>query len=131
MSQGRMMDAVPSADVVVTNPTHYSVALKYDESKHNVPVVVASGVDTIAFKIREIAKENKVLIVESPELARSMYRHVDIGSPIPESLFEAVATVVQYIHQLEQLTIEQKQLGLDIIEDLKVPEGVRFDGNKK
>lgn len=128
MAMGRMMDDVPTADVVVTNPTHYSIALKYEEGKHNAPVVVASGVDTIAFKIREVANENNVLIVESPELARSMYRFVDIGDQIPEALFDAVAQIIMFIRQLDELNIEQKQQGLDIIEEIRVPDGLRYNG---
>jgi flagellar biosynthetic protein FlhB len=96
----RMMQEVPKADVIVTNPTHYSVALRYDERKMRAPVVVAKGADEIAARIREVAAEHLVPIFEAPPLARALYRHVDIGAPIPASLYVAVAQVLTYIYQL-------------------------------
>lgn len=99
MSRARMMDAVPTADVIVTNPTHYSVALKY-ESGTEAPVVVAKGVDNLAFKIREAAKNAGVMIVPDPPLARTLYASVDVGRQIPEELFHAVAQLLAYVYRV-------------------------------
>lgn len=96
----RMMAAVPTADVVITNPTHYAVAIIYDETKHHAPVVVAKGVDNIAIQIKKIARENGVHIVQNPPLARSLYKEVDIDRPIPEMLFAAVAEVLAYVYKM-------------------------------
>ena len=96
----RMMSAVPHADVVITNPTHYAVAIKYDETKHNAPVVVAKGVDNIAIQIKKIARENGVHLVQNPPLARSLYAEVEIDHPIPELLFAAVAEVLAYVYKM-------------------------------
>ena len=95
----RMMDEVPEADVVVTNPTHYAVALKYNGGD-NAPIVVAVGSDFLALKIRTMAKQYDVPILEAPPLARSLYYYSDIGQPIHEGLYEAVAQVLSYIYQL-------------------------------
>jgi flagellar biosynthesis protein FlhB len=99
LARARMMDAVPSADVIVTNPTHYSVALKYD-SGSPAPIVVAKGVDNLAFKIREIANANGVMIVPDPPLARTLYASVDVGKQIPEDLFHAVAQLLAYVYRV-------------------------------
>ncbi|MFZ3052902.1 MAG: flagellar biosynthesis protein FlhB [Sulfuricurvum sp.] len=96
----RMMSAVPNADVIITNPTHYAVAIKYDETKHNAPVVVAKGVDNIAIQIKKIARENGVHVVQNPPLARSLYAEVEIDHPIPELLFAAVAEVLAYVYKM-------------------------------
>ena len=96
----RMMSAVPNADVIITNPTHYAVAIKYDETKHNAPVVVAKGVDNIAIQIKKIARENGVHLVQNPSLARSLYAEVEIDHPIPELLFAAVAEVLAYVYKM-------------------------------
>lgn len=96
----RMMAAVPTADVVVTNPTHYSVALKYDKSGTGAPTVVAKGIGPLAFKIREIAKENKVPTVEAPPLARALYANVEIEREIPAALYTAVAKLLAYVYAL-------------------------------
>ncbi len=95
----RMMQAVPQATVVITNPTHFAVALKYERSM-NAPVCVAKGMDTIAFKIREIAEENNVPIVENPPLARALFKAVDIDQAIPGEHFKAVAEVISYVIRL-------------------------------
>ena len=100
MSKRRMMAAVPTADVVVTNPTHYAVALKYADGHGGAPQVVAKGSDEVAAKIREIAKENKVAMLEAPALARALHQHTDIGDEIPEALYSAVAEVLAYVFQL-------------------------------
>ena len=95
-----MMAAVANADVVITNPTHYSVALRYDESRMRAPIVVAKGVDEVATNIRRIAAENKVPIFEAPPLARVLFRDVDLNAEVPSSLYVAVAQVLTYVLQL-------------------------------
>jgi flagellar biosynthetic protein FlhB len=102
IAQKRMMEEVPKADVIITNPTHFAVALKYDQNGGGAPIVVAKGKDLIAAKIREIAKENKIVIFSAPPLARALYRSTDLNHPIPENLFVAVAQVLAYIFQLRQ-----------------------------
>ncbi len=99
MSRARMMDAVPTADVVVTNPTHFSVALKYD-SEHPAPIVVAKGQDILALRIRELAKERGVLVVPDPPLARALYASVEVDKMIPEELFQAVAQLLAYVYRV-------------------------------
>lgn len=100
-SRKRMIAEVPNADVVVTNPTHYSIALKYDQSQMGAPQVVAKGVDAAAKRIREVAKENNVPIVENPPLARALYASVNIDDEIPEEHFRAVAEVINYVWKLK------------------------------
>jgi flagellar biosynthetic protein FlhB len=100
MARRRMMAEVPTADVVVTNPTHYAVALKYTEGKMGAPKVVAKGSDQVAAKIREIAAENNVPLLEAPPLARALHKHTEIGDQIPEALYTAVAEVLAYVFQL-------------------------------
>lgn len=97
MARQRMMSAVPQADVVVTNPTHYAVAIKYDKSKAPAPIVVAKGVDYLAFEIKEIAKENNVPIVENRPVARALYNTVPIDGIIPSDLYVAVAEILAYV----------------------------------
>ena len=96
----RMMSEVPKADVVVTNPTHYAVALKYDEDKSGAPRVVAKGTGLIAAKIRELAAENRVPTLEAPPLARALHQHVELGQEIPGELYTAVAEVLAWVFQL-------------------------------
>jgi type III secretion system FlhB-like substrate exporter len=100
MARQRMMADVPKADVIVTNPTHFAVALKYDDKKMRAPIVVAKGVDLVAARIREIATEHAVPIFEAPPLARVLYKNVDIGGEVPASVYVAVAQVLSYIYQL-------------------------------
>jgi flagellar biosynthetic protein FlhB len=100
----RMMAAVPKADVVVTNPTHFSVALRYDRSRDAAPTVVAKGADEIALRIREIARENGVPLMEDPPLARALFRAVKIGQAIPENFYQAVATVLSHVYRLKGRT---------------------------
>jgi flagellar biosynthetic protein FlhB len=104
MARKRMMSNVPTADVVVTNPTHFAVALKYADNGRGAPRVVAKGTDEVAAKIREIAKENKVALLEAPALARALYKHTDIDDEIPEALYSAVAEVLAYVYQLRAYT---------------------------
>jgi len=128
----RMMAAIPTADVVVTNPTHYAVALKYSDNEADVkrggrshkgmraPVVVAKGSHLLALRIREIAQENHVPILEAPPLARALHKHTDLGESIPEALYTAVAEVLAYVYQLRRY---EKQGGARPLEpgDLPVP----------
>jgi flagellar biosynthetic protein FlhB len=100
----RMMQDVPKADVIVTNPTHLAVALKYSADDMRAPRVVAKGADFIALKIREIAAAHDVPIVEDKPLAQALYRSVDIGQEIPEKMFQAVAQLLAYIYRLKQAT---------------------------
>jgi flagellar biosynthesis protein FlhB len=102
MARKRMMAAVPKADVVVTNPTHFAVALKYMEGRHRAPVVVAKGVDEVAEKIKALAAENNVPRLEAPPLARALYRHCELGAEIPAALYTAVAQVLAYVFQLKR-----------------------------
>ncbi|WP_028877525.1 flagellar biosynthesis protein FlhB [Teredinibacter turnerae] len=102
MAQNRMMSAVPEADVVITNPTHYSIALRYDPNTMSTPVVVAKGIDFVAMKIREIARENKIEFVQAPLLARAIYATTDLEDEIPEGLYVAVAQVLAYVFQLRE-----------------------------
>ena len=99
-SRKRMMAEVPNADVVITNPTHYAVAIKYDEAKSRAPIVVAKGMDNIAQQIKKIARENSVHIVQNPPLARSLYKEVELDRAIPETLFGAVAEVLAYVYKM-------------------------------
>ena len=100
MARRRMMSEVPTADVVVTNPTHFAVALKYADGSRGAPKVVAKGSDEVAAKIREIALANKVPLLEAPALARALHRHTELGDEIPEALYTAVAEVLAYVFQL-------------------------------
>ncbi len=124
MAQRRMMEDVPSADVIITNPTHFAVALKYDPDNMAVPVVVAMGKDLIALKIREIASANGVEIFEAPPLARTLFAHSKLGQEIPAQLYFAVAQVLAFVFQLRQA----KEQGLDIPErpDPYVPSEEEF-----
>ena len=101
MARKRMMQDVPKADVVLTNPTHLAVAIKYDRSKANAPIVVAKGAGLIAEKIREIARKHNVPVLENKPLARSLYKGVKIGTEIPSSLYKAVAEVLAYVYRLK------------------------------
>jgi flagellar biosynthetic protein FlhB len=123
VAQRRMMQDVPKADVIVTNPTHFAVALRYDEKRMRAPVVVAKGADLIAARIREVAAENNVPIFEAPPLARVLHKHVDIGREIPASLYVAVAQVLTYVFQLKAA-----KKGMAIMParpDIAVDEGVK------
>ncbi|MGX9459960.1 flagellar biosynthesis protein FlhB [Shewanella sp. A14] len=102
MAQRRMMTEVPNADVIVVNPEHYAVAVKYDVSRSSAPFLLAKGVDDVAFKIREIAREHNVAIVSAPPLARAIYHTTKIDQQVPEGLFTAVAQVLAYVFQLRQ-----------------------------
>lgn len=100
----RMMETVPKADVIVTNPTHFSVALRYDRKRDAAPTVVAKGVDEMALRIREIARDNGVPLMEDPPLARALFRAVKVGQVIPERFYQAVATVLSHVYRLQGRT---------------------------
>ena len=101
MARQRMMSSVPTADVVVTNPTHYAVAIKYDKTQAPAPLVVAKGVDYLAFQIREIAKNNNVPIVENRPVARTLYNSVPVGGIIPSDMYVAVAEILAYVFRMK------------------------------
>lgn len=104
MAMQRMMQEVPKADVVITNPTHYAVALKYETGKMEAPLVLAKGTDYIALKIKEIAKANRIVTMENRPLARALHDQVEIGQTIPPDLFQAVAEVLAYVYKLKNRT---------------------------
>jgi len=120
----RMMAEIPTADVVVTNPTHYAVALKYGDKGMRAPVVVAKGSHLLALRIREIAGENHVPILEAPPLARALHKHTELGESIPEALYTAVAEVLAYVYQLHRY---EKQGGPRPQEPAHLPVPVELD----
>ena len=126
MSQRRMMSAIPDADVIITNPTHYAVALKYDPEKGAAPMLLAKGSDFLALKIREIGAKHDILLLESPALARSIYYSTELEQEIPAGLYLAVAQVLAYVYQ-----IRQHQAGKgkrpDPLKDLPIPPDLRRD----
>ena len=99
MSKKRMMQDIPSADVVITNPTHFAVAIRYDTKKESAPKVVAKGVDHLALKIKEIAREHRVQIIENPPLARELYKRCEIDEMIPQTMYKAVAEVLAFVYK--------------------------------
>jgi len=101
MALQRMMQEVPKADVVITNPTHFAIALKYDASKMEAPTIIAKGMDHVALRIKEVAKENGVITMENRPLARALYERAEIGDTIPADLFQAVAEVLAYVYKLK------------------------------
>ncbi len=105
MARKRMMAAVPKATVIVTNPTHYAVALTWDELKMDAPVLVAKGADLIAKRIRDLATEHGVPIMENPPLARTLYAKVELDSPVPPDLYAAVAQVIAFVYKLKNRTV--------------------------
>ncbi|KQN53043.1 flagellar type III secretion system protein FlhB [Erwinia sp. E602] len=126
----RMMADVPKADVIVTNPTHYSVALQYDEKKMSSPKVVAKGAGEVALRIRELGAEHRVPILEAPPLARALFRHSEIGQHIPGTLYAAVAEVLAWVWQLRRWKMEGGLIPKKP-DNLPVPEGLDFAGEQK
>jgi flagellar biosynthetic protein FlhB len=126
MAQRRMMAEIPTADVVITNPEHYSVALRYNSEKMNAPIVVAKGVDVIAMQIRKVANEYDIPILAAPPLARALHHTTEINGEIPAGLYLAVAKVLAYVFQLKQKPYwqRQKQHNMD---DLPIPDDLQFD----
>ncbi|MFC3790895.1 flagellar biosynthesis protein FlhB [Paenibacillus sp. GCM10012307] len=104
MALQRMMQEVPKADVVITNPTHFAIALRYDGTEMEAPEIIAKGMDYVALKIREIAKENGIVLIENKPLARALYERAEIGDTIPADLFQAVAEVLAYVYKLKRKT---------------------------
>jgi len=125
MARRRMMSEVPKADIVVTNPTHFAVALKYDDKAMRAPRVVAKGVDAVAERIREIARENKIAILEAPPLTRSLYKHTKLGDEIPTGLYTAVAEVLAWVYQLKRWKDEGGEAPRTPA-DLPVPEALEY-----
>lgn len=126
MAERRMMQAVPDADVVITNPTHFAVALKYDAEKGGAPMLVAKGGDFLALKIREIAQEHKVMVLESPALARAVYYSTELEQEIPAGLYLAVAQVLAYVYQLRQYQAGRGKRP-DPLSNLPIPPDLRRD----
>lgn len=128
ISQRQMMKDVPQADVVITNPTHYSVALKYEDNLRNAPIIVAKGSDFIALKIREVAKEHDIPILASPPLARALYYNAEIGEEVPTGLFKAVAQVLAYVFQLKRFKQNNAQKPLMPKErEIEIPTEFKHD----
>jgi flagellar biosynthetic protein FlhB len=100
MARKRMMAEVPKADAVITNPTHLAVAIRYDQATMAAPIVVAKGADYVAMRIREIARENNIPLIENPPVARLLHK-IDLGAPIPEEMFKAVAEILAHIYSLK------------------------------
>ena len=101
MAMNRMMADVPEADAVVMNPTHFAVALRYRDGEDAAPRVVAKGMDHLALRIRDLARESEVAVIEDPPLARALHRACEIGEHVPEELFEAVARLLAYVYRME------------------------------
>lgn len=123
MSRQRMLAAVPQADLVVMNPTHFAVALKYDETRMAAPRVVAKGADLLAFAIRDLARESRVPVLQMPPLARALYTHAEVDQEIPAALFAAVAQVLAYVYQLRAALAGRGAMPPDL-GDVEVPPGL-------
>ncbi|MBS9782266.1 MAG: flagellar biosynthesis protein FlhB [Arcobacter sp.] len=102
MAQKRMMQDVPQADVIITNPTHYAVALRYDNNMDAAPLIVAKGINFLALRIKDIARENKIPIIENPSLARSLYDQIEVEQEIPKEFYKAVAEIFSYVYELKK-----------------------------
>jgi flagellar biosynthetic protein FlhB len=118
MARGRMLAAVPRASVIITNPTHYAVALQYDEATMRAPRIIAMGKDHLALKIREVAAASKIPVLEAPPLARALYRHGDIDGEVPVELYSAVAQVLAWVYRL------RTALRTPPLPDIEVPSGM-------
>ena len=127
IAQRRMMSEVPKADVIITNPEHYSVAIKYDQENMAAPVVVAKGLDIIAMQIRTIAREHEIPILQAPPLARALHHTTEINDEIPASLYLAVAQVLAYIFKLRTDTNWHKRKQEHKLNDLPIPDDMQFD----
>ena len=126
VSQRRMMADIPTADVIITNPTHYSVALKYDKAGSSAPKVVAKGVDQNAFRIREVARAHEVPVLESAALTRAIYHTTEIDESIPEGLFVAVAQILAYVYQLEQFKRRKGGRPKPLPKTMDIPEDLKY-----
>jgi len=127
MSQRRMMSAIPEADVIITNPTHYAVALKYDADKGGAPMLLAKGSDFMALKIREIGGQHGILLLESPALARSIYYSTELDQEIPAGLYLAVAQVLAYVYQIRQYHAGRGKRPNPLGDNLPIPPDLRRD----
>jgi flagellar biosynthetic protein FlhB len=128
ISQRQMMGKIPEADVVITNPTHYAVALKYDPESGRAPVVLAKGADFVALRIRELAVEHEVPMLSAPPLARALYQHAELDQEIPAGLFKAVAQVLAYVYQLRSYRRRESVAPTQVQDDdLDIPDDLRFD----
>lgn len=125
ISQRRMMQDVPQADVVITNPSHYSVALRYKQGQDDAPIVLASGVDEVAMKIREIAREHQIELVQAPPLARSIFYNSKVGEEVPSGLYVAVAQVLAYVFQLKEF--RRRARARPNMPDLPIPDDLKHD----
>lgn len=126
-AQARMMQQVPEADVIVTNPTHYAIALKYDQEKMDAPVLVAKGMNLIAAKIRGIAEEHDIPVLSAPPLARALYHSTELDEPIPFGLYRAVAQILAYVFHLRDGTVYGEGQPIPNLHDLPIPEEYRRD----
>jgi flagellar biosynthetic protein FlhB len=126
MSQRRMMQDIPDSDVVITNPTHYAVAIKYDPASGGAPMLVAKGIDEMAIHIRTIAKEHEVEILQSPALARSLYYTAEVNKNIPEELFAAVAQVLAFIYQLNEHKKGKAKRPKGLAKNLPIPDEFKY-----
>ncbi|GAA0688978.1 flagellar biosynthesis protein FlhB [Marinobacterium maritimum] len=131
IAQRKMMTEVPEADVVITNPTHYAVALKYDQQGGGAPRVVAKGADFVALKIREVAEEHDVPLLSAPPLARALYHATEIGDEIPAGLYQSVAQVLAYVFQLKRYKQRLEEAPAPLRDDdLEIPEEFRRDAEE-
>ncbi len=126
-AMNRMMADVPQADVIITNPTHFSVALKYDQAGGAAPKLLAKGGDFIALKIREVGNHYDIPVIQSPELARAVYHHTEIGDEIPQGLFKVVAQLLAYVYQLRNSRMGAPRP--ESMPNLDVPDEFKWDGN--
>lgn len=126
-AMNRMMSDVPSADVIITNPTHFSVALKYDQAGGTAPVLLAKGGDFIALKIREVGNHYDIPVIQSPALARAIYHHTEIGDEIPQGLFKVVAQLLAYVYQLRNVRMGAPRP--ETMPNLDVPDEFQWDGS--
>ncbi|WP_286271751.1 flagellar biosynthesis protein FlhB [Thalassotalea hakodatensis] len=126
ISQRRQMAEVPESDVVITNPTHYSIAIKYDTESGGAPRVIAKGIDEMAIHIRTIAKEHGVEILTSPALARSLYYTADVNEEIPEELFAAVAQVLAFVYQLAEFKKGKASRPVPLAKNLPIPDDYKY-----
>jgi flagellar biosynthetic protein FlhB len=127
MSQRRMLSSIPKADVIITNPTHFAVALQYDPEQGGAPMLLAKGTDFLALKIREIGVEHNVLMLESPALARSIYYSTELDQEIPAGLYLAVAQVLAYVYQIRQHRAGKGKRPDPLKDDLLIPNDLRRD----
>ncbi|MEL0637907.1 flagellar biosynthesis protein FlhB [Marinomonas sp. TI.3.20] len=126
-AMNRMMTDLPEADVIITNPTHFSVALKYDQEGGKAPVMLAKGADFIALKIREVGNHYDIPVIQSPTLTRAIFHHTEIGEEIPQGLFQAVAQLLAYVYQLRN--VRNGAPRPEVVPNLDVPDEFQWDGN--